>query len=85
MNEDAHFIRGTQVSFYSTDNRSNTFGIYYRVKPNTQLTYCSLAEIETMMNLNSADTSTDPDMSELPFVTITIKYTTLEGVKYSDG
>ena len=47
--------------------------------PNTHLVYCSLTEIETMMNLGSPDSSTDADMSELPYVTITIKYTTLEG------
>ena len=50
----------------------------------TELVYCSLDEIVTMMNLGSAVSTADPDMSELPYVTITIKYTTLEGVK-ADG
>ena len=51
------------------------------MKKFTELVYCGVNEIATMMNLGSADSTTDPDMSELPYVTITIKYTTLEGEK----
>ena len=59
-----HIIRGSQVSFYSTDSRSNTFGIYYRVKFNPNIQYCSLSEIKNMIDFGSPDINAIPaDMS----------------------
>ena len=82
LSQEDYFIRGSQASFYSTDIRSNTLGIYYRVKFSTAIEYCTLAEIETMLNLGSANPASTPvDMSDLPYVTLTVDFSTLEGVK----